>query len=381
VWGGTATLVEELSIGAEIGDEPYLFGRVAAAAATDEAIFVLDAQIPAVRAYDRRGVYLRDIGREGPGPGEYAGPRGLDVDASGNLYVLASGEIEVFAPNGDPIDTWRVDSPAPFAQSVELVVGGDGTAYRAETIERNLEQPWRSTFGIAAYAEGERRGPHPLPDVGYETPVLVLERRSEQSYAWGINYPPFAAWLVWAASPTGAIVIGAGNRYRFEHHRSDGTVLAVEKYWDPVPVDPGEAAWYERRVRASIRRADSTSGWDIDGGLPDHKPAFQRMVVGRDGNTWVVRAGAGERLPGCAEGDFSRNPCWRQTYSADVFGDDGRFLGNVSLPPELQRQSPFPFVPRPFIHGDTIIAPVEDDNGTAYVKRYRLALPEPLRER
>ena len=28
VWGGTATLVEEASIGVEIGEDPYMFGRV-----------------------------------------------------------------------------------------------------------------------------------------------------------------------------------------------------------------------------------------------------------------------------------------------------------------------------------------------------------------
>ncbi len=36
VWGGVATLVEEVSIGLETGDVPYLFGRVGAALPTTQ---------------------------------------------------------------------------------------------------------------------------------------------------------------------------------------------------------------------------------------------------------------------------------------------------------------------------------------------------------
>jgi hypothetical protein len=50
----------------------------------------------------------------------------------------------------------------------------------------------------------------------------------------------------------------------------------------------------------------------------------------------------------------------------DVFGRDGRYLGNVEG---------VPVVSRPFINGDTVVAVALDDAGTVMVKRYRLMLP------
>ncbi len=46
VWGGTATLVEEASIGVEAGAAEYMFGEIAAVYASAERIYLADAQIP-----------------------------------------------------------------------------------------------------------------------------------------------------------------------------------------------------------------------------------------------------------------------------------------------------------------------------------------------
>ena len=69
VWDGSATLVEEASIGVENGPEEYMFGRVVGLYANDSEIFVLDEQKPAVRVYDYQGAHLRDLGSGGQGPG------------------------------------------------------------------------------------------------------------------------------------------------------------------------------------------------------------------------------------------------------------------------------------------------------------------------
>ena len=42
VWGGTARLVEEMSIGVDIGADEYMFGHVYSVAAHDDRIYVLD---------------------------------------------------------------------------------------------------------------------------------------------------------------------------------------------------------------------------------------------------------------------------------------------------------------------------------------------------
>ncbi len=56
VWGGTATLVEEASIGVEADADEYMFGLVNSVYATDDRIYVADVQIPAVRVYDNEEI-------------------------------------------------------------------------------------------------------------------------------------------------------------------------------------------------------------------------------------------------------------------------------------------------------------------------------------
>ena len=76
-WSGRARFEEELSIGLLEGDDEYLFGQLTGLWMTDELIFVVDMQVPAVRAYDHDGVYVRTYGGKGQGPGEYERPMGV----------------------------------------------------------------------------------------------------------------------------------------------------------------------------------------------------------------------------------------------------------------------------------------------------------------
>jgi hypothetical protein len=71
VWGGAARLVEEASIGVDVGPEKYMFGYIHGIYATDEEVFILDTQVPVLRVYDYAGRHLRDIGGPGGGPARW----------------------------------------------------------------------------------------------------------------------------------------------------------------------------------------------------------------------------------------------------------------------------------------------------------------------
>ena len=55
VWGGEAQLVEEMSIGVDIGEDEYMLGHIANIYATDELLYLTDTQEPSVRVYDTDG--------------------------------------------------------------------------------------------------------------------------------------------------------------------------------------------------------------------------------------------------------------------------------------------------------------------------------------
>ena len=100
-WGATRMLVPTVAIGVLEGEDAYMFGSVRAiAVAPDERIFVLDAQVPAVRLYSADGGHLRDVGRPGEGPGEYQEPDGgLTYMPDGRVALRdpGTGKIVIFS--------------------------------------------------------------------------------------------------------------------------------------------------------------------------------------------------------------------------------------------------------------------------------------------
>ena len=97
VWGDTATLVAEVTIGTLDGADEYLIGDPAAiAVGADGVIYMLDRQVPVVRAYAPDGTWLRDIGREGGGPGERGhGRQAQQADGGGQAGDQKEAEATV----------------------------------------------------------------------------------------------------------------------------------------------------------------------------------------------------------------------------------------------------------------------------------------------
>jgi sugar lactone lactonase YvrE len=70
-------------------------------------IYVLDSGNQRIQKFSPHGKHLATIGRKGQGPGEFTYPASLDVDAQGDLYVLDDGQkrIQVFTAGGRPVKT------------------------------------------------------------------------------------------------------------------------------------------------------------------------------------------------------------------------------------------------------------------------------------
>ncbi|MFW6198612.1 MAG: 6-bladed beta-propeller, partial [Acidobacteriota bacterium] len=107
VWGGDGELLLKASIGVAEGEDPYIFGRIAAVTATADHIVVADEQVPVVRVYDLEGDHVRDLGRAGQGPGEYQVPRGLGVDARDRIFIRDDGRyaIHLYRLDGTHLET------------------------------------------------------------------------------------------------------------------------------------------------------------------------------------------------------------------------------------------------------------------------------------
>ena len=98
---GTATQV--FALGRAEGAEHEMFGEVAGVVFdAQENLYVLDGQAKRVMVYDRAGRFIRQIGKEGQGPGELIAPMQMVVGADGTVIVsdLARRAYSLFRSDG-----------------------------------------------------------------------------------------------------------------------------------------------------------------------------------------------------------------------------------------------------------------------------------------
>lgn len=104
---GTVSVdVEELwRLGGETDSDEEFFG-VISAVTTDKSgnVYLLDSQLAEIKVFSANGEYVRTIGREGEGPGEFRTPTAMFFMPDGNLGVLqpAPPKIVKLTPTGDP---------------------------------------------------------------------------------------------------------------------------------------------------------------------------------------------------------------------------------------------------------------------------------------
>jgi hypothetical protein len=382
LWARGGELVEEASIGAETGDEAYLLGSVTSIAAGDERIYLVDSQAVRVRVYDLNGTHVLDIGAQGGGPGEFQRPVDVGYGGGGRIVVRdeAQNRVHVFAPDGELTEDW------PTEAALRATIGADGSVFliREDIVpDENGEVSVRlMRYDPQGQADDwddfPNRPPPPMLDNSGMQPRHMMQAQAGFQ-AIGVDWRttawvPFGPRVIAELAPDGARVSGRGDAYSFEVYRDDGSVMVVEKEWDPVPITVDEAAWYRRRLTALWRSATDQS-WVWPGPeIPAHKGAFKYIIPTADGRFWVVRQMAGLPREGCdPEPDeyygYEEDPCWLEPLVADVFDEEGRFLGPVPMPDGIR------YLVRPYIRDDTVIALLEDAEGISFIKRFRLHIP------
>jgi hypothetical protein len=305
----TIEMEEAWRIGGE--DDEEIFGVITDIIADDEGIYLLDAQRNEIKVYSADGEYLRTIGREGEGPGEFRGAFSMLQLPGGNIGVLQAfpSKIVVLTPQGDPAGEF----PLPEAP--------DG-------------------------------GPRVLFAAGYAGENLAL--------IYGINRPSEAGFT---QTRVLALVDGKGQK-EIRLHSQDATVpaanaLIAEEKWDVFPIRRSSSSG--GRAFSAVNFGEySINVWDSEGRLdrvihreyPDHVRTDEekrrvleiyqgftrgipipdityeiednfnqiRALQARDDGTLWVQTSRGTH--GLAEGVAA---------IFDVFDTDGRFTRQVTL--------------------------------------------------
>lgn len=358
---GNATTVEELRLGVENGPEEYMLGSVSSLAVSDDGtMYVADRQPPSIRVYDSDGAFVRTMGRRGQGPGEFSDRGGMAVRLLGDgrlaAWDLWNTRVSLFSTTGEFLDSFTA-SGLGCHRCVEIDVPGNlyvRQFNRAGESEADVQ--------LAKYSvQGERLG-----EVTF--PLAEQEGRGFGMSAEGVSSPRVETISAW--SPLGYLVTGRNDAYAIELRSPEG-IVTLHREIDAVLMNSEEQEEWEafrQLVIAMGRERGADPQYDPDP-IPNVKPFFRDIFVGKDGRIWVFRYVAAEKrhdvepLP-----DRPERPLltWREPWTFDVFEPDGTFLGSVEVPELLE-----PMVFR----GDRIWGTLLDADGVEHVLRLRV-VPE-----
>jgi hypothetical protein len=369
VWGDTATLVAEVSIGVLDGAEEYMFAGIRAVTpGPDGTIYVSDPQVPALRSYNPDGTHRATFGREGSGPGEYRRPDGgLAVLSDGRVLLRdpANGRINVYSPQGEPLDTWRIRGGMFTGQ--RMVTDAADNAYTMILLDFEDNNPEFRSGLLQIHPDGTEGDTLEAPDSGFEDIEVMATFEGSVMVDW----VPFTPREHSTLSPLGYFVQGVSTEYAFTLHRRSEPPLRIERDQQPVPVLTAESSEAQARITRDMRTTDPTWRWNGPS-IPRTKPPYHGIYAGEHGRIWVLLHQEGYEVddPVFDPTDPESVPDrWREPILFDVFESDGRYLGPVRAPAGLAQR------PAPFFSGDRVWGVVRDEFDVQTVVRFKVEHP------
>ena len=353
-------LAEELRIGLVNGPEEYAFTQIdALLVGAEGSIYVVDLHSQGIRQFDRNGQFVRWIGREGEGPGEFRSILGIGALSDGRFSIWDYGNrrITVYDSAGAYIEGIRVGAGAYTSRPFQVDTSG---TYFLKVIEG---QPGITSSGqlfVLNYAYLK------ISPAGRVLDTLSLPSETPPgSFIFGTvggNLRPFTRHEVYALSPLGHLVVGSNAEYSFEIRDPQGSVTVQRDDFEPVEV--GREELEEWRALASHN--ERMSGLSFDA-IPDEKPAFRNLWVDSDGRIWVHRyvEAVKRDLPEVrrTRGAPAPNITWREPGLFDVYSKEGDFLWCAELPWNAKEHAS---------QGSLVWGVIRGDFDEEYVVRWRL---------
>lgn len=305
------------SLGGAAEPAPDEFGSVTSVAVGPEGhLWVADGRNARIQVFDRDGVLVRSVGREGQGPGEFGAVNSL-AWLGDTLLVLdfGNGRIAELSRDGE----WLGVRPAPGRISgspamLRLYAVGPTEVYQWSL---QTEPAFRRVW-VAHTPAGPGEVVPQLETDGGGGPPVTCEGGGGISFFGN----PWTPALHQHPAPGGRIWAGFSDAYRIALVAGQGdTVRIVRREVEPPPLS--EAAWSETRREYEAWR-EEWEGADCSGTLqrPERQPAFRNLLVDVAGRLWVER-----NLP---EGTL-----W------EIFDAEGRLVATVPAFRYSDRAAPY----------------------------------------
>ena len=298
-------------IGGDTDAEGEFFGVINQVTAdSDGNIYLLDLQLNEIKIFSPDGTYLRTIGREGEGPGEFRTPTGLFFVPSGEIGVLQAAPLKIvlLTKEGDPAGEYptpKIEGEGFISVSGAQLAGNQLVCMAQGS---NFDQE-KGTFTQTVMLRG-------IDPTG-----AVVASYYEEPRLWEFANPVISEekWDTiqsrWATSADGR-VFGCTNHadYEITVWKPDGTVDRIIQ----APHSPHKRTAAEKEYTEKIWSAFTRQAPNSKVEIRDYDKAIISIYTRDDGSLWVLDSNGG-RPPAGTLGSF------------DVFDRDGRFVKRVTI--------------------------------------------------
>lgn len=265
-----------LTVGGVSAAPPAQFTVVAQAARfADGRLVVLETETSELRFFDADGRHLRTAGGRGEGPGEFQYATTFARLPGDTLLLEAIDRYIAFAPNGDYVGEWRIDSSDLVARERAACGPGallaDGSLLYCSVGRPEVGGRWGSRL-VA-------RQLRVTPD-GTELPL---------GFYVGADQGALFSSGTWVASGGSPMIVAVVNNpeYSVEVWSPDGRLMRIIRRLD------GRRAPTEQEVEAAMEmamRPPPMGPAPATPETPDSLPTAFGLTVGIRGDVWVRRA-------------------------------------------------------------------------------------------
>ncbi len=309
----TVGLQEQWRLGGFDAGEDEFFGVIGDVMVdAQNNFYVLDSQLSEVKVYDPSGAWLRTIGREGEGPGEFRRPVDLVAMPGGTIGVIQPwpSKMVLLTSQGDPAGDFSFAPQGEgFAGLMAASPVGDQLAIvYAMSMPDQKKREFRRVLRLGVFDTG-----------GTETAQLMTASTAMQ---FGNQNIVEREWnhfdQAWAASPDGRIFARARfDAYAINVFGSDGTLeRVIHRDYAPFARSSAEMDQIEARWAARVARWVPDPEFDLEA----HWNPVQDLFAREDGTLWVRSSRGARDRPANVMAEF------------DVFDEQGRFERQVQLP-------------------------------------------------
>jgi hypothetical protein len=295
----TFDLEEDLVIG-DVNDEDYFFPRRVTPNVDEEGnIYVCDGGNRQVQKYDKNGKYIRTIGRQGQGPGEYMYPSSLFLDDVGNPCVHDSRSLIYYTRDGNFQKKILLDG---FYS--RLLPGPTGT-FLGTTQPSARTEGGAKTSIVQIADNGE-----PLRTIA-EYPVEYSESQKAFVLHW------YTHNIALSQRNDDTFYYGFSKDYKVHVADSEGrTIFVFAKEEEPTSISGEEK---ELTRKDGFFAAIGTNRPEEAIVFPGHRPFFVRFMSDDAGRLYVIRSRS------ILERD-------EKTSWVDVFSKEGIYIYRMKWP-------------------------------------------------